>query len=345
MEYKKDLEKLNNLDRDKYFNVYLELGNKMFSECITPTVYDFVNIEDEKSRSKIEHISKYTKNTEDILQSIKRREPQGSQEESDKLMNSVIAANITDITESGYFYKKLISSCDNMDITQNDCRSSGEKISLPVDEVTYNYKIKFRFITEINSYTESYKEFIKETKDLESIHVRTFLTCKTDPKHRCFCKKCAGIYKRSKEDTFVPRNIGVYSTLMITEHATQGALDSMNKGLMEKVNSILETKLDKKDFPDYKAVKKKIEEIIDKIGYVGVQSRYYEIALLSRFFLDGNGTSFTPSSLQTSFLKQGDKLGNFIYRPTEKNFVALLSSKHIDAKSKKSRLMVDSYEN
>ena len=179
---------------------------------------------------------------------------------------------------------------------------------------------------------------------MESIHIRTFLTCKSDPKHRCFCKKCAGIFKRSKEDSFVPRNIGIYSTLMITEHATQASLDSMNKGISEKVNTIIETKLDKKDFPDYKAVKNKIEEIIDNIGYVGVQSRYYEIALLSRFYLDGNGTSYTPSSLQTSMLKQGDKLGAFIYKPTEANFRKLIASKHINANSTKSKVMLDIYE-
>ena len=344
MNYKTDVEKLNNLNREKYFDVYQALGKKMFSECVTPTVYDFANIDDEKSKEKITQISKYTGNTDDILQSVKKRNALYTEEESNKSISSVIAANITDITESGYFYKKLISSCDDLRIMPSDCKSSGEKISLPIDEETYNYKIRFRFITEIKSYTETYKEFVKATEGLESIHIRTFLTCKADPKHRCFCKKCAGIFKRSKEDNYTPRDIGVYSTLMITEHATQGALDSMNKGISEKVNTILETKLEKKDFPDYKAVKEKIEEIIDRIGYVGVESRYYEIAMLSRFYLDSNGTSFTPSSLQTSHLKQGDKLSSFIYKPTEKNFKNLISSKRITANSLKSKIMLDIYE-
>ena len=344
MEYQKDIKKLNSLNREKYFDVYQALGKKMFSECIVPTVYDFANVEDEATKKKITQISNYTGNTDDILNSIKKRDASYTEEESSKSINAVIAANITDITESGYFYKKLMSSCDNMQITQTDCKSTGEKFSLPIDEKTYNYKIRYRFIIEINSYTETYDEFIKEIKDLESIHVRTFLTCKTDPKHKCFCKKCAGVFKRSKEDSFTPKNIGVYSTLMITEHATQGALDSMNKGLSERVNNILETKLDKKDFPDYKAVKNKIEEIIDKIGYVGVQSRYYEIALLSRFYLDGNGTSFTPSSLKTSLSKQGDVLANFINSPTEKNFEKLLASRNVKATALKSRIMLDIYE-
>jgi len=344
MDYKKDVEKLNTLNRDKYFEVYQELGKKVFAECVVPTIYDFATADSKKSKEKIMRISQYTGNTDDIFDSIQKRDALYTEEDSEKFMNSVIASNVTDITQSGYFYKKLISSCDDMDITQNDCKSKGEEFSLPIDESTYNYKIKFRHISELKSHTESYSEFIEKTQGLDVIHLRTFLTCKTDPKHRKFCKKCAGIYKRSHEDTFVPKNIGVYSTLMITEHATQGALDSMNKGLSERVNTILETKLEKKGYPDYSAVKQKVEEIIDKIGDVGVQSRYYEIALLSRFYLNGDGKSFTPSAMATSFLKQGDKLGNFIYRPTENNFIKLLSSKRVEATSKKSKLMTDSYE-
>lgn len=344
MNYKTDFDKLNKLSRDKYYEVYQSLGEKMFSECIIPTVYDFATIdENEKSKEKIENISSFTGNTNDIIKSIHRRNSNYTEEESNKFMQSVIASNVTDITVSGYFYKKLISSCDNMKIDFEDCGSEGEEFKLPIDEDTYNYKVKFHYINELDNYTSTYKEFKKYTKEFDSIHVRNFLTCNSDPKHRRFCKKCAGIYMRSFNDTFIPKDIGIYSTLMITEHATQASLDSMNKGVSEKVNFILETKLDKKGFPDYEAVKKKITEIIDYIGNIGVMSRYYEIALLSRFYRNTDG-SFTPYSLQTSFLQQGDKLGAFIYRPTEKNFDKLLSSKHINATSMKSKIMMDIYD-
>ena len=184
MSYNTDFAKLQNLNRDQYIQVYNALGDKMFSECIIPTVADFANIEEEESYKKLTDITKFTGNTEDILNSINRREANYTEEESIKFMKSVISANITDITESGYFYKKLISSCDNMKITETDCKSGGEKVELPVDEDTYNYKLKFRYIKELEDYTESYSEFKKLTKDLTKIHVRTFLTCKTDINHR-----------------------------------------------------------------------------------------------------------------------------------------------------------------
>lgn len=343
-EYTKDLEKLNELTRDKYFEVYKELGNQMFVECKVPTVADFAFMdEDEAAMEKIKSISSFTKNTDDIIKSAHRKSANYTEEESNKFMQSVIASNITDISESGYFYKKLISSCDNMRITKEDCKSKGTEFKLPITEDEYNYKVKFQYITELNSYTTTYKEFKKYTKHLGKIHVRNFLTCESDPNHRNFCKKCAGIYKRSYRDMFVPKDIGIYSTLMITEHATQSSLDSMNKGISEKINSILEQRLDKKGFPDYESVKKKIEEIIDYIGNIGVMSRYYEIALLSRFYKNSDG-SFTPYSLQSSFLHQNDKLGIFIYRPTEKNFEKLLSSKYINANSTKSKIMMDIYD-
>lgn len=344
MSFSTDFKKLNKLSRDKYINVYRLLGGKIFSECEIPTVGDIANIDKEQNLEKLQYITAFTGNWDDIEESIKRREANYTEEDSNKFMNSVIASNVTNITESGYFYKKLISSCDNMKITTKDCKSKGEKIKLPVTEEEYNYKIKFRNVVELDTATETYDEFKKETKDMEVIHIRTFLTCKADPHHRCFCKKCAGIFKRSQEDYFTPRNIGIYATYQITEKATQASLDSMNKGVTRSLNTLIEIKLDEKGFPDYESVKTKIKEIIDRIGYIGVMSRYYEIALLSRFYLNGNGVSFTPKALQSSFLAQNDKLGSFIYRPNEKNFLKLLSSKRIDASSIKSKIMFDIYE-
>lgn len=343
MDYSVDYEKLNRVSRDTYIKIYNKLGKKMFSECDIPTVFDFANIGEKESMDKIEHISQFTGNTKDIINSIKRREANYTEEESSKFMNSVIASNVTDITESGYFYKKLISSCDNMKIIKFDCGSEGYELQLPIDEDTYEYKVRFHTITEFGCSIDSYKRFCRLTKDKTSIHVRNFLNCKADPTHRCFCEKCAGTYKKSDEETFMPYNIGVYATLMVTEHATQASLDSMNKGVSEKINKILETRLEPKDFTDYESVKTRIEQIIDHIGNIGVMSRFYEIALLSRFYYQKDGT-YKPISLQTSFLQQGDKLGNFIYRPTKTNFLKLIGSKSIKADSLKSKIMMDIYD-
>jgi len=153
MNYKTDFDKLNKLSRDKYYKVYQSLGEKMFSECIIPTVYDFATIdENEKSKEKIENISSFTGNTNDIIKSIHRRNSNYTEEESNKFMQSVIASNVTDITVSGYFYKKLISSCDNMKIDFEDCGSEGEEFKLPIDEDTYNYKVKNYKVTNVKFY-------------------------------------------------------------------------------------------------------------------------------------------------------------------------------------------------
>jgi hypothetical protein len=244
-------------------------------------------------------------------------------------MQSVIAANVTDITESGYFYKKLISSCDDMTIEIDDCGSEGTEMKLPIDEDTFNYKVRNHWVMELNKYVEDYKDIPKRGK----IHVRTFLSCNHGIRH--FCKKCAGLYRRSYDTEFTPKNIGIYSTLMITEHATQASLDSMNKGTAEKVNVTLEQKIpDIKDIIDAKA---KIQEIIDNIGNVGVESRFYEVALLSRW-RDGQF-----SALQTSFLRQPDLLGAFIYKPGTTTFTKLLLANSFEANSMKTKIAFDKY--
>lgn len=320
-------------NRKAYVKTYHNLGEEMFPVCTIPTVGDFVKAygpkADKKTKEKIENLTKFTGNTKDIEESVNRRNGIYSDAESKKFMNSVIAANITDITDSGWFYKKLISSCDDMTIIADDCCSAGEEFECPIDEATFNYKIKNRFITELNDYVEDYKKLPKKG----TIHVRTFLTCKKGPRH--FCAKCAGLYRRSYDTSFVPKNIGIYATYMITEHATQASLDSMNKGVAEKLNVLLEQKIEKP--LNVEDAKDKIRVIIDQIGDVGVESRFYEIALLSRY---RNGEF---SSLQTSFLRQEDIFGAFIYSPRDKIFNKMIETGSFNANSMKTKIAFDAY--
>ena len=320
------------MTRKEYVAKYHKLGEAMFEHCITPNVADFANAfmdNNEESMNKITTITSYTGNTDDIIKSVNRRDNNYSEAESKKFMQSVIAANVTDITESGYFYKKLISSCDDMTIEIDDCGSEGTEIDLPIDENTFNYKVRNHWVMELNKYVENYKDIPKKGK----IHVRTFLSCDHGIRH--FCKKCAGLYRRSYDTEFTPKNIGIYSTLMITEHATQASLDSMNKGTAEKVNVTLEQKIP--EVNDIITAKKKIQEIIDNIGNVGVESRFYEVALLSRW---RNGKF---SALQTSFLKQPDVLGAFIYKPNTTTFNKLLLAGRFEANSMKTKIAFDKY--
>jgi len=318
--------------RKKYIKEYRELGDKMFKYCTIPTVSDFAEAfinKNAKAEEKIQNLTQFTGNDRDIKNSVQRRNDNYSEEESKKFMQSVIAANLTDISESGYFYKKLISSCDDMSITTDDCGSLGEEFECPVDEYTFNYKIRNRWVTELNKYVDNYKDLPKKG----TIHVRTFLSCKTG--HRHFCKKCAGEFRRSYDTVFVPKNIGIYSTLMITEYATQASLDSMNKGVAEKLNKLLEQPIPK--VKDLKEAKEKIREIIDQIGDVGVQSRFYEVALLSRW----RNNEFVP--LATSFLRQEDVLGAFIYQSSPSQFEKLISTGTFKANSMKTRIAFDNY--
>lgn len=320
------------MTRKEYVKQYHKLGDAMFEKCVAPTVFDFAAAfedNDEEAMKKITTITSYTGNTDDIIKSVKRRNNNYSEQESKKFMQSVIAANVTDITESGYFYKKLISSCDDMTIEIDDCGSEGTEMKLPIDEDTFNYKVRNHWVMELGKYVEDYKDIPKKGK----IHVRTFLSCDHGIRH--FCKKCAGLYRRSYDTEFTPKNIGIYSTLMITEHATQASLDSMNKGTAEKVNVTLEKKIP--DVKDIIEAKKKIQEIIDNIGNVGVESRFYEIALLSRW---RNGEF---SALQTSFLKQPDLLGAFIYKPSKTTFTKLLLADTFEANSMKTKIAFDKY--
>ena len=319
-------------NRKKYVKHYHELGEAMFENCTIPTVGDFAKAytkNDKKALEKITTITSFTGNHDDIDKSVERRNGMYSDEESKKFMNSVIAANITDITDSGWFYKKLISSCDDMTIVADDCGSEGEEYTCPIDEETFNYKIKNRFIMELNDYVEDYKKLPKKG----TIHVRTFLTCKKGPRH--FCVKCAGLFRRSYDTTFIPKNIGIYSTLMITEHATQASLDSMNKGTSEKVNVALEQKISKP--ANLADAKDKIRAIIDQIGNVGVEARFYEVALLSRY---RNGEF---ASLQNSFIRQEDVFGAFIYSPRDKIFYKMIETGTFNANSMKTKIAFDSY--
>ena len=216
-----------------------------------------------------------------------------------------------------------------MTIDIDDCNSEGSIIKLPIDESTFEYKIRNHWVMELNKYIEEYSDL----PQTGIIHVRNFLTCNHGIRH--FCKKCAGLYRRSYDTEFTPKNIGIYSTLMITEHATQASLDSMNNGTVEKINVLLEKKIE--DVKTIEQAKERISELIDQIGNIGVESRFYEIAFLSRW----RDNSF--SCLQTSFLKQEDLLGAFIYKSNNTTFNKLLQGGTFEANSMKTKIAFDKY--
>ena len=349
MTFEEICEKLEKLPRDKYFEVYKYLGTKMFSNCYIPNVADFANAygkqneKSEEAMKRIHQVTSFTGKQDDIDKSLARRDSLYTEEDSRKFMNDVISANVTSIRDSGFLYKKATSSTDSMTITDNeDCGSIGLEYVLPIDEPTYLYKVRNHFVTELDDYTEDYSDFLKKTSNLSVIHVRTYMTCQEDEEnHQHFCKKCAGLYRRSHDTTFIPRNIGLFSCLMVCEKATQASLDSMNKGAKAPFNLILERKLPKSK--DYTGVIDSIQSIIDEIGWEEkIESRHYEVILLSR--LRKGKTKWEFTSLMTSMLDSPDLFGSWMYRHNNQTLERLIDSDGFEPTTMKSKIALGKYD-
>lgn len=326
--------------RQQYVKEYREIGKQMFKQCEIPTVYDFAlafHENNNEALNKIKGITDFTDNYDDIEQSCKRRSQDYTESASRKFIDSVIAANVTAIKDSGMLYKYAMASCDDLKITEEDCNALGEILPLPISEEEYAFKVRHHFIMELNDYTEDYSDFIEKTKVMSEVRIRTFSDCQVG--NRCYCKKCAGLFRRNKEETFVPKNIGLYATLMVTERATQASLDSMNDGEKESVNRILEEKIEDVNI-NYQEATDIVRSMIDRIGAdSGVESRFYEIVLLSRYH--EHLECFAP--LTTSFLRGRDIFGQFIYRPKQM-LKALINCGSTPLTSTKSKIALEIYE-
>ena len=325
------------LSRDEYIKEYERLGDRMFSECYIPNSFDLLD----KDNSALVEIAAYTGNLDDIQKSIDRTDSLYTEEESQKFMDSVLASNIIDIVESGMFYKSLMSATDDMRLIGSDCGDSGEEFTLPISEEDFNYYIRNHFVNELDEYVTSYNSFIESTKDFDSVHVRTILSCKAHKNHRCFCKKCLGLIDRGGKNYYSPDAVGLFATLMVTEAATQSSLDSMNKGITEKVTDILNQKMLKNSCTEEEMIEF-IKSILKQIGYINIQSRYLQIALFSRFYLNKTG-KFNISSISSSINRRNDMLARFIYRPNKRTFRNLILSDEFESDSIKTRIMLDKY--
>ena len=325
------------LSREDYIEEYRKLGDRMFSECYIPNSFDLLD----KDNSSLAEIAAYTGNLEDIQKSIDREDSLYTEEESHKFMDSVLASNIVDIVESGMFYKALMSATDDMQIISEDCDDSGEEFTLPISEEDFNYYIRNHFVNELDKYVTSYDNFVENTKNLKKIHVRTILSCKAHKGHRCFCSKCLGLINRGDDNYYSPESIGLFSTLMVTESATQSSLDSMNKGITEKVTDMLNQRMLKGSCTEEEVIEF-IKSILKQIGYINIQSRYLQIALFSRFYLTNSG-KFKISSIASSINQREDILAKFIYRPNTRTLRNLVLADEFESNSVKTKIMLDNY--
>lgn len=340
--YKEDLELMELIPRDAYMEIYGLIKKNMWKYCTIPTVGDIVDFMEGIENENFDDITEFLGNREKLEKSLQREDAMYSNEESEVFIDKVISSNVTDISESGWFYKKLMASTDDVYITEDDCGSIGVSYKPEdIDEAMYDFKIRFSHVNELGRPAiEPYSEFIQNIGGFDFIHVRTPSRCHL-AKQRKLCRTCCGVVKKAQEDYYTPKNFGVFSTLMITEHATQASLDSMNKGTSENVNIILDRKMGKRNMTWEEALEE-IDNIIETIGDVGVQARFYDVALISRLH-ESNGR-YTASSFQYSITHQQDALGAFIFSPTERNFIKLVNKGEFEADSIKTQIMFDKYE-
>lgn len=340
--YKEDLELMELIPREAYMRIYKLVGENMWKHCQIPTVGDIADLANDQDNTVVESITDFLGNKEKLGKLLKRSNAAYSNEESEVFIEKVISSNVTDISDAGWFYKKLMASTDDIRIIQDDCGSEGRMIAVEdIDKDFYNFFISYSYVNEIGGFAEMiYEEFMEEAIEHEFVHVHTPAKCNNAP-HRKLCAKCAGVVRKSHDSTYSPENFGVFSTLMITEHATQASLDSMNKGLSENVNNLLDHKFSNRKMT-WENVVTEIDKVVNTIGDVGVQARFYEVALISRiFYKDG---FYSPSSFQHSITHQNDALGAYIFSPTPRNLVKVVGKDEFEADSIKTKVMFDIYD-
>ena len=336
------------LERDEYLEIYKEIGENMWETCNIPTVGDIADALDGKENERFDKLTDFYNNREKMIEQINKLDSDYSDEESSEYIEEVMSSNSTDISESGVFYNMLMASADDIRIEAQDTDCGSEGVTFNVKDITeeiYNYKIKFSFVQELDDYSKyPYSEFKTLVSNFETINVRTPLSCRRAP-DRCLCKKCAGVIKKSAHRYFTPRNFGIFTTLMITEHATQASLDSMNKGKSENINKLLNEPLKKNSKAlEWKDIEDFINDKVEEIGYIGVQSRFYEVALLSRFFKNEKTQKFFGCSFKTSMQYQKDPFGLFVYKANKRNFIRMLKAGEFQANSIKTKICFYIYD-
>ena len=349
MELDKGLKKFEKLSRKEYFKKNQELSKNLWKASI-PTVADIFDFNSGLENEKISAIFNFFKNEEEFTKISQKIEDIYDQDESSNFIRKVMASNNSDIAEAGYFYKLLMASADDLTLDENikDCDSNGLEFSINEESKdfikTFNYKIKFMFIKELNDFcTLNFEDFINWSKKnkIKTIHVNTPLTCNCvndwGNSNRKICQKCAG---KLPEGVI---NIGTFTTLMVTESATQSALSSMNKGRKENINDLLTQSYN--GGYNLKEIKEWINSIVENLNISekpNVSSRFYELALMSRIRSDESGPYI--SSLKGSIARSDNIFGSYIFTPNNKNFEKMIKKECFKDESLKLKIAINNFE-
>lgn len=319
-----DMDKINNLHRKDYMVENEKLGKTLWEREKIPTIADICDLIDDKDNERINDVVNFFDNKDQLIKMAENTIHLYSQQESTDYIEDVIASNQTDISEAGYFYKESMSALDDLRIINDKCGSKG--VEYKVDEITeeiYNYRIKSMCCKEDGNKFEkkTYEKFMETCKEngWEKIHIRTPLTCEHMKDHK-ICKKCAGE---------LPGNsiLGAFTTLIVTEHATQSALSSMNNGKKENINDIL-----KRPYND----KAKWENIIDWVNKTvedlknpQVQSRFYELFLIARIRNDDRGNP-SVCTVKKTIDKNTNYLSQYFFHCSESSLRKVLNAKEFE---------------
>lgn len=325
--------------RDEYMDKCYQMAANTFANEKLPFVTDVMNfaLNNEKS-PRLQRVFDFFGDEEEIKSMVSCPSAFMDSAASAKFIEKVISANITDITQSGLLYKQLQALGDSYRITIDDCGSHGAEIPLPIDEETFDYRVKDCLASfdendkDAYVYYTSYEEFAKEAKGHQSVFVRTPNSCHKRHNGSC-CKACAG---KVPEGT---QNLGAFATLMITEFATQAALSSMNKGKKENVNHLLAKSgagiTTEKQFDEW------AEGILNALQGGSVERRFYEIALIGRMNVLDDG-KVKVSSIRGP--ESDNYLGEFIFRPKEKTFKKMVKASSFFDDSLKAQIAMNQYK-
>lgn len=330
-----------NTPRSEQIEMFHKLSDSLWMNEDVPTAADLINFDD-STKTRIEELTD-ADTAETISKQLQTKITQYSNDHSVKFITKVMSANSTDIAEAGVFYKNLMASSDDLLITD---ATDVTPTKMRVEEVIangegwYNFNVK-GCTTSIagiapTPITMSFEEFSQLNPDIEIAVYSPINDIHRLLTERKLSKICCGN---------IPNNIkriGLYSTLMITERATQSALSNMNKDKLNKENFILDHSCNG-EYTE-KEIVTWVKEITDMLSNSPVSRRFYEIALLSRVRPhETHPDRFIIKTMQTSINHSGNLFGFFLFKHNESTLKKMINAKRFNDNSFKAGVAMDVY--
>lgn len=344
MSFEEDIKLVKKLPREKLEELYHMLLQYEWNTLSGVSLKDLVT---SCLNKKIDNIEIEKMGVEDdVVELANIRESNYNDEDSEKFMRKVLASNVTEIADSGYFYKKLNAALDDFVMADADtCGSTGETYPLYkpretnnilnynqdgfISEEFFNYYLKnsyVRFDDENDEVAfDDYDAFVSSARDHKKVTVFDPLNCEYAPK-RCLCRRCVGILNNGGR-LMGTKNIGVLTSFCITEPVTQASLSSMNKGITKSPNKVLEESLpiiDKRF--TWEEAQEAIRNVINSMftsDFIS-HSKFYQISIMGKIFQAEDGKYFQTSFKNCSKYTK-DKFSSFLFNSSINNMKGLVS--------------------